>query len=79
MEVIIRMTIGEKLKCLREEKGISVDEMAKELDLTRQAVYNYESNSRIPRDEIKVKIAQYFKKSVEEIFFDTKATECCKL
>lgn len=73
------MTIGEKLKCLREEKGISVDEMAKELDLTRQAVYNYESNSRIPRDEIKIKIAQYFKKSVEEIFFDTKATECCKL
>ena len=73
------MTIGEKLKCLREEKGISVDEMAKELDLTRQAVYNYESNSRIPWDEIKVKIAQYFKKSVEEIFFDTKATECCKL
>lgn len=73
------MTIGEKLKCLREEKGISVDEMAKELDLTRQAVYNYENNSRIPRDEIKIKIAQYFKKSVEEIFFDTKATECCKL
>lgn len=73
------MTIGEKLKCLREEKGISVEEMAKELDLTRQAVYNYESNSRIPRDEIKVKIAQYFEKSVEEIFFDTKATKCCKL
>lgn len=73
------MTIGEKLKLLREEKGISVDEMAKELDLTRQAIYNYENNSRIPRDEIKVKIAKYFKKSVEEIFFELKATNCCKI
>lgn len=73
------MTIGEKLKLLREEKGISVDEMAKELDLTRQAIYNYENNSRIPRDEIKVKIAKYFKKSVEEIFFELEATNCCKI
>lgn len=71
------MTIGDKLKFLREEKGLSVEELAKELDLTRQAVYNYENNMRVPRDEIKVKIAKYFKRSVEEIFFDTIATKCC--
>lgn len=71
------MTIGDKLKFLREEKGLSVEELAKELDLTRQAVYNYENNMRVPRDEIKVKIAKYFKRSVEEIFFDPIATKCC--
>lgn len=73
------MSLGEKLKLLREEKGISVDEMATELDLTRQAIYNYENNIRIPRDEIKVKIAKYYNKSVGEIFFDTIATKCCKI
>lgn len=73
------MSLGEKLKLLREEKGISVDEMATELDLTRQAIYNYENNIRIPRDEIKVKIAKYYNKSVGEIFFGTIATKCCKI
>ena len=53
--------------------------MATELDLTRQAIYNYENNIRIPRDEIKVKIAKYYNKSVGEIFFDTRATKCCKI
>ena len=33
------------------------------------AVAMYESGSRIPRDEIKVAIARYFGKTVEEIFY----------
>lgn len=63
------MTIGAKLKRLREEKGVSIEKMAKTLGLTNQAIYNYENNERVPRDEIKVQIANYFNKSVEEIFF----------
>lgn len=63
------MTIGAKLKRLREEKGVSIEKMAKTLGLTNQAIYNYENNVRVPRDEIKIQIANYFNKSVEEIFF----------
>lgn len=63
------MTIGAKLKRLREEKGVSIEKMAKTIGLTNQAIYNYENNVRVPRDEIKVQIANYFNKSVEEIFF----------
>lgn len=63
------MTIGAKLKRLREEKGVSIEKMAKTLGLTNQAIYNYENNVRVPRDEIKIQIASYFNKSVEEIFF----------
>ena len=33
------------------------------------AVAMYESGSRTPRDEIKVAIARFFGKTVEEIFF----------
>lgn len=61
------MTIGEKLKQLRGEK--SLDEIAATLGISKQAVSNYENDIRIPRDEIKLKIAKYFGKTVDEIFF----------
>lgn len=70
MEVMLLMTVGEKLKNIREDKGLSVDDVAQDLDLTRQAIYNYEANIRMPRDEIKIKLAKYYKRSVEEIFFN---------
>ena len=69
------MTIGEKLKQLRGEK--SLDEIAAALGISKQAVSNYENDTRIPRDEIKLKIARYFEKTVEEIFLQNKATKRC--
>ena len=61
------MTIGEKLKKLRGSK--SQTEVAKEIGITISAYSNYENNYRIPRDKAKRKIAEYFKKTVDEIFF----------
>ena len=61
------MTIGEKLKKLRGNK--SQTEVAKEIGITISAYSNYENNYRVPRDEAKRKIAEYFKKTVDEIFF----------
>ncbi|KUL99355.1 transcriptional regulator [Fusobacterium nucleatum subsp. nucleatum] len=61
------MTIGEKLKKLRGEK--KTKDVAKDLGITISALSNYENDYRVPRDETKRKIANYYKKSVEEIFF----------
>ncbi len=69
------MTIGEKLRALREERSLTLDEVAQDLELTRQAIYNYESDTRIPRDEIKIKLCQYYGVGVENIFFDQKSNE----
>lgn len=69
------MTIGEKLRALREKRSLTLDDVARDLELTRQAIYNYESDTRIPRDEIKIKICQYYGVSVENIFFDQKSNE----
>lgn len=74
-EVILLMTVGRKLKNIREDKGLSVDDVAQDLDLTRQAIYNYEADMRVPRDEIKLKLADYYGVSVEEIFFNTKSNK----
>lgn len=67
------MSIGKKLKKIREDKGLSVGEVAKDLGLTRQAIYNYETDTRVPRDEIKYEISEYYGLSVGDIFFDKKS------
>ena len=57
------MSIGEKLKKLRG--GKKSKDVAKAIGITISALSNYENDYRIPRDETKRKIANYFKKSVE--------------
>ncbi|EGS29595.1 hypothetical protein HMPREF9130_0436 [Peptoniphilus sp. oral taxon 375 str. F0436] len=41
--------------------------------MTRQAIYNYETDTRVPRDEIKYEISEYYGLSVGDIFFDKKS------
>lgn len=59
--------IGIKLKLLRGEKSQS--EVAEEVGITPSALSMYENGERIPKDEIKIKIADYYEKSVQEIFY----------
>jgi DNA-binding XRE family transcriptional regulator len=60
---------GARLKALRGDK--SLDEVANATGLTRSAIFMYETEERIPRDENKVALAKYFGKSVQEIFFES--------
>lgn len=59
--------IGKKLRKLRGEK--TVKEVAEALGVTRQSIWNYENDIRVPKDEMKVKIAKLYNSSVQEIFF----------
>ena len=55
---------------LRELRGAKTQkEVSDALGLTKSAWAMYESGKRVPRDEIKIRIANYFGKSVQEIFF----------
>ena len=65
------MTTGEKLRELRGKK--TLQEVADSVDITKQALYNYETDQRVPRDEIKIKLANYYNRSVQEIFFAIKS------
>ena len=62
-------TIGETLKELRQAKGKSIAEVARDIGITPSALGNYESNIRTPRDEIKVALADYYKKPIQKIFY----------
>lgn len=63
------MNAGEKLKELRTERGATREELARALNISYRAVASYEQGVRVPRDPMKIKIAQYFGVSVEAIFF----------
>ncbi len=59
--------IGTVLRTLRGSQNAA--EVAASLGISRSALAMYERGDRIPRDEIKVRIAQYYHKSVQAIFF----------
>lgn len=59
--------IGAKLKELRGSR--SQKEVAEAVNVTDMAISLYESGDRIPRDEVKIALAEYFGVSVESIFY----------
>lgn len=61
--------IGDTLKELRQKKGKTLEEASCDLDITPSALSNYENGIRIPRDTIKIRIAEYYNRSVATIFF----------
>lgn len=63
------MSVGTKLKVLREEKKKTQQQVAFELDITKSALAMYERGKRVPRDEIKVRIADYYGVSIESLFY----------
>lgn len=62
------MTISERLVSLRGDK--TQTEVAESLGISVSALSNYEQGIRVPRDSIKKKIADYYGKTVDYIFFD---------
>lgn len=65
------IAIGQRLRALRGEK--TQESVATDLGISVSAWTMYECGVRVPRDDLKVKIARYFNKTVGEIFF---AEEC---
>lgn len=60
-------TIGERLQRLRSDRPR--ERVAKDLGVSLSAMAMYERGERIPRDEIKIRIARYYGKTVQDIFY----------
>ena len=64
-----------RLEELRKERGIKQEELAAELEVSRQTIGSLENGRYNPSILLAFKIARYFEKSIEEIFIyeeDTK-------
>lgn len=60
--------IGKRLTQLRGTK--TQEEVSNAIGISTSALSMYENGERIPRDEIKIKLAKYYKKSVQSLFFN---------
>ena len=67
--------MGQKLALLRGNKTLA--EVANDLRISKSALAMYETGRRIPRDQIKIRIAEYYGKSVAYIFFNGEEQDSC--
>ncbi|MFD2890479.1 helix-turn-helix transcriptional regulator [Flavobacterium chuncheonense] len=56
------------LKVLRAIKNISQEELAHQIDVSRQTISAMEKGKYVPSTLLALKLARYFNKPVEEIF-----------
>lgn len=49
------------LKELRKEKGLTQEQIAKELKVTQKTYSNYENGTRLPNIEMIIEIANFYK------------------
>ena len=61
------MAIGEKLVRLRGEK--TQKKVAEDLGISISALSMYETDSRVPRDSIKIRLADYYGMNIADLFF----------
>lgn len=67
------MTLGEKLKAARKKAGLSQDELAKKLSVSRQAITKWENNKGIPDVENLKALSALFDVSVDYLLSDADA------
>ncbi len=65
--MIQKETTGTILRKLRGDR--TQEEIATALGITKSSWAMYERDERVPRDEVKIRIAKFFGKSVEELFY----------
>ena len=61
------MDFGKKLTKLRKEKGLSQEDLANELNVSRQAVSKWESNNSYPETEKIIVLCKIFNCSMDEL------------
>ena len=62
------ISIGQKLRKLRGDRTTA--EIAEKVGISESALKMYEHDERVPRDGIKVRLANLFGVSVGSLFFD---------
>ena len=66
------MEFNEQIKRLRKENNLTQEEMAKKLNVTRQAISNWENNRNLPDFEMIILIAKTFGVSLDKLILEDK-------
>lgn len=58
-------SFSERLKELRTSKGLTMEQLAKEIDSTRGTISNFENKNKKPSLDMLIKLADYFDVSID--------------
>lgn len=61
------MHLAQNLKCLREQRGMSQQELAEVLEISRAAVGNWETSNREPDLKTIIRLAVYFGVTLDDL------------
>lgn len=64
------MTLSEKLYMLRKKSGLSQEQLAEQLGVSRQAISKWESGQSVPESEKLILLSDYFKVTVDYLLKD---------
>lgn len=62
-----KIVIGNRLRKLRGER--TINSVADNVGISKSALTMYETGNRIPRDDIKARLADFYGVSVDSLFF----------
>ncbi|MFD1735006.1 helix-turn-helix domain-containing protein [Bacillus salitolerans] len=66
-------SIGNRIKELREKLGITTEEFAKEIGLTKSIIWSYELDKKEPSISHLIKISKYFNVSLDYLIQNQKS------
>lgn len=69
------MTLAEKLKSMRKQTGLSQEQLAEKLGVSRQAVTKWETDAGIPDIENVMAISALFDISMDELLSNEKGAK----
>ena len=61
------MNFGKQIKQIRTKEGLTQEQMAQKLNVTRQAISNWENDKNLPDLELLIQIAQVFSLSLDQL------------
>lgn len=67
-----------RVKELREKSQMSMEQLARELGVTKSRVNMWENNGTLPRSEVLIKLANYFKVSIDYLLGNDDMAEISK-
>lgn len=73
------MEFGDQIKNLRKQTGLTQDQFAEKLHVTRQAISNWENNRNLPDLAMLIQISQVFSISLDDLIVgDKQMTQIAK-
>ena len=61
------MTLGQRIQELRKRAGLTQEQLAEQLGVTRQAVSKWESDNGVPELDALIALSRYFKLTLGEL------------